>query len=399
VTRSSPQLPWTRRAAGVTACITCGVLGTAHAHTRVAHAPPGKVRHVAIVGDFEAMSPVRKFGEELERAAKDGDALVVLEMNGDRGRADVALALADLVRASSVPVAAYLSDARDRRVGAAQCCVGVSARYMLIDHATSVHALPGDALRDLAPDKPDWERIGRELSGAAYARLRESGAAVDLARLLCAAAVEDAPPDAWAVVPADPLGEARIVFEDPGAAGGTVWRLVGRAASGAAHLTITADRLKQLRAVTAYAGAPGGVAGVLGIKGPARSRVSIDMTLSAARADVESGIAEADELLRKAADDLSLPKPPRQDISDDLYRKASSAARERIASARERLDRSERVVAEYPELTRTAAPGRTEVAGKPSTHGAGWRITFQKRIDLARTLEEKAAAFDPAGWK
>lgn len=363
--------------------------------------PPARVAHVVLEGDFEAMAPVRRVGEELERSARDGDALVVLEMDGDRGRPDVALALAELVRASRVPVAAYLADARDRRVGAAQACVASVAASAAVHPATVLRAVPGDGLVELAPERADRERAERGLAGAVYARLRERGASGELGQLLSDSACAGPPPGAWALVPSDAAAEARVVFEDPGppAEGSAVWRLVDREPSGAPRLELAGERLVRLRVAGATAQSALAAAGAAGVKGAPRARVVIDLTLARPRTEVAGLVGEVDDLLRRAGDDLGLPKPPRSDISEDRYRAASSSARERLVAARERLARCERLVAEYPELLRTPAPGQTELSGTPAAYAARWRTVFQKRADSARALEDKASSFDPAGRK
>ncbi len=395
-----------RRACVLAAAIAAGACGPVSAQSSEESRPDaprpaarpvaGRVSHVHLTGDLEAIAPVRRLGEVIDRAGRDGDSLVVLELDGDRGRLDVALALVDVIRGSATPIAVYLADGRDHRVGCAQLCVAVAARDAVIEPGTGVRSEPGDGLRDLAPDKTDWERVVRELSGTMYASLRERGGPGDLAQAIVGGAGDDVPREAWAVFAADGAGEAKVVFEDPGRAegGGVVWALMGRSASGLPRLSLSSEQLRSLRAVRALAASAGGVPAALGIKGSARPRATIDATIGRVRADVENDLNAADDLLRRATDDLDLPKPPRADVSDDVYRRAARAAREKLKGASERLVRSERVVEEYPELARTAAPGQTDVAGTPSVYAARWRAAFQKKRDQVRKLEEKCATFE-----
>ncbi len=359
----------------------------------------GRIRHVLIRGDLEALAPVARLGDEIERARREGDGLVIIEMDGDRGRSEVALAVFEAVRGSRTPVAAYLADPRDRAVGAAQLAACLAAKDRLIEPGTSVRASAGDDLAHLSsPDADDVERVARELSGAAYARFADMGAPADLASLLVPARGEPWPRDAWALFPA---GSApMVVFEEPQGSAedpGAPVKLSARARAGGVLLVLDADRLKRLGVVRATAPSANGIPSLVGAKGLVRTRVTIDFTLAAPRRSVERDLAEVDELLRRATDDLDLPRPPRQDVSEDVYRRAAGAAFEKIRGARTALERAEALVTEYPELTRTPAPGQTEVAGKASVYATRWRSAFQSRADRAGTLEEKAAAFDPSG--
>jgi len=361
----------------------------------------GRIRHVVLRGDFEAMAPVSKLGEELERTARDGDVLVILEMDGDRGRCDVALALVEVVRASRTPVAAYLADGGDHRVGAAQACVSLVAAERVMDPGTVVRAAAGDDLAELAAlGSSDAERTSRELSGVVYARLAEADAPKDLATALVPVPGEPWPRDAWAIIPVAGAGGPTVVFEDPASSleGGSVAaRLTDRAASGGVVLTLSAERMKQLGIAKGLSRSAGGVPAAVMATGVIRGRTTIDFTLGGPRRSVEADLRDVDDLLRRATDDLDLPKPPRRDISPDLYRRAAASARDRISAAQGLLERSEAVVAEYPELTRTPAPGQTGVAGTASAYAAKWRAAFQSRSDRASKLEDKATAFDSGG--
>ena len=342
------------------------------------------------------MAAATRLGEELDRSSREGDALVILELDGDRGRSDATLAIAEAVRACPVPVAVFLSDARDRRVGAAQLCIGVAARDCVVEPGTTVRASPGDDRRDLSPEKPYWERVSRELSGLLYARLREAGAPADLSQVLAGLPHDAKPDQAWVISPPDTSGEIRVVFEDPGRIDppAAAWRLVERAPDGSPLLLLNADRLRSLHAVRGTASSTSGVLGALGVKGRVNPTVTIDATLDLPRRQVEADLTSTDDLLRRAGEDLDLPKPPRADVSGDAYRKAARSARQRLTAVTNLLDRTEALLEQYPELARTAAPGQTEVAGKPSVYAARWRSTIQTRRDQAKKLDAKCAGFE-----
>lgn len=376
------------------------VASVAHAQDSPASAyrAAEKIARVQVRGDLETMVAASELAERLEQAAERGATLVVLELNGQRGRLDVVHAMAESVKRSKVPVAAWLPGARGKAIGVAQLCVGMSGTRCVVRAGQSVRAGPAADLRAVAPDKTDWEREARELSGSLYARLREAGGPGDLSQVLVGALDGAAAKEAWVVVSADAGAEPRIAFEDPRRpVGAEVWRLVAPGPKGALELGVSVERLLTLHAVTDVIGPATTELAALGVRGAQLPAAIVDADIAPWRSGVEAGLRVADEALRRAEDKLDLPKPPKADISPDTYRRAASSARAMLKDADRGLSGAEANIEKCPELTRTPAPGQSAVAGKPSSYGTRWKSLFQQRRDRIAKLEAKAATFESGG--
>ncbi len=120
-------------------------------------------------GDLSTGDALGRFVEAIE--ALDGSAvtLIVVELDGDRARADLLATAIDAVRGVEAEVAVYLSDRGDLRVGPGQVALALAADRAAIDPACRVEREVGDGLKGLNPAIEDWTVLGLDLRARAKA--------------------------------------------------------------------------------------------------------------------------------------------------------------------------------------------------------------------------------------
>lgn len=356
---------------------------------------PGAVRHVELQGDLDSIRLVARLDEEIACAAKANAGLVLLELDGDKWRADVVWAAGQRIRAGPVPVAVYLSDATGRAVGAGQLLLGLLAAECFVAPGTVVREVPGDDLRHLAPEGCDFEQITRELSGAIYTRLADLHAPSELADVLVGLGAGKAQPLLWALYEPAAQTPARLQREDPVEIipGTRSVPIVTRAIEGSARLIIPADTGVALRLYRASQASPASVCAALGYRAGIKSHVRIDSGLAEARRQAGDDLQAIDTLAERVKALLDLPDPPDAATSPDRYRRAGKTAADEIDAGRALLRRCEQALEDYPELLRAPAPGQTAVGGKASVYASRWRSAVQSPRDRLDKLEARARIF------
>ncbi|NUQ54174.1 MAG: hypothetical protein HUU19_15975, partial [Phycisphaerales bacterium] len=121
--------------------------------------------------------------------------------------------------------------------------------------------------------------------------------------------------------------------------------------------------------------------------------VTLRVSLDDARAKAADLLAVADRALAASDKALDLDWPRDPNVSRDLYQKAAAGVTRDLDSAATALAALESLLAEFPELTRTPAPGQTTIAGKPSAYAARWKREAQGRADDLTKLRERARLF------
>src|SRR5262249_4995217 len=107
-----------------------------------------RVAHLRIDGNFEIARAAPDLRARLAEAAARQMGLVMLELTGNAWRPDIALELARVVRASPVPIAAWLADEDDHRVGVGQLLVARAAAICCIAPRTRVESGMADIHRE-----------------------------------------------------------------------------------------------------------------------------------------------------------------------------------------------------------------------------------------------------------
>ncbi len=301
----------------------------------------GPALHLRLSGDLDSMACVERLRVRLDEARADRAALLVLEIDANRTRPDVLLALADAIRAAEIPTVGFLIDERDRRVSPTALALALAVGdRVAIDPQTAIRHERGDWRDDLLPEDI-----------APPEAIEEFRMAVQ--RALAAREIDPTLANAWL----PDLDAAPTEAIDPGALAA-----VGIDA-------VIADSVSRVaRAVGHRASIP-------------RAEV-IDSALEPARAQVDQLLTFADSALEETRRGLDLrnQRPDQREVSVHDHRRAGSAALDRLALASEGVDRAEALLREYPELLLAAPPGRTDVGTTRYTLRSAWR----KRLDDLR---------------
>lgn len=353
-----------------------------------------RVYHLRLDTDMDCVALVPAFRDHLSDAADKKCAAIILELSGDRWRPDIARDLAFALRESGLRTIAVLNDPRDHRVGAGALAIGLLADELFIERGTFVLAAPAHIATDFAPDSADLERATRELSGALHVALAPR-ALESLAWMIVDPTRESLDKPLY-LAPATATSPAALTSTPParpnqsgGKPPAPIVRPPAASDNRGVSVELSADDLHRLGLATPVRGlsslAPGA--------GTRLAPVALRASLDDARAKAAEQLAAADRAMASADKTLGLDWPRDPNVSRDAYQKAAAGAVRELDSAAAALASFESLLAEYPELTRTPAPGQTSVAGKPSGYATRWKREAQSRADDLTKLREKARLF------
>lgn len=354
----------------------------------------GRVYHLRLESDLDCSVLTGALHERLGDAHEAKCGTIIIELSGDRWRPDIARDIAFALRESGMRTLAVLADGRDHRVGAGALAIGLLADELLIERGTSVVANADLIASDLAPDSADLEKATRELSGALHGVLAPRGLE-SLAWMLVDPAHEVVEKPLY-LTPASAGDRAGLTDSPPvpprqvrGKPATPVVRPPAKSDDRGVSIELTADDLARLGLATPVRGLANAAPG----SGTRLSPVNVRASLTEARARAAEQFDAADRALAAAEASLKLDWPRDPTVSRETYQKAGGSAARELDSASGSLALLESLLSEYPELTRTPAPGQTGVAGKPSAYAARWKREAQSRADRLAKLRDKARLF------
>lgn len=351
-----------------------------------------RVYHLRLEGDLDCTALIAAFREHLKDAASKKCGKLILELSGDRWRPDVVRDLAFALRESHMRTIVVLNDPKDHRVGAGALAIGLLAQELFIERTTGILAAPDHIAGELAPESADLEKATRELSGALHVTLSPRGLeslawmAVDPKRESLEKPLYVAP--ASAATPAQ-FTNSPSTNQAPGKPPAPVVKPPAAASDRGVTVELSAADLETLGLATPVRGLANVAAGAGTRLAPVTLRVSLE-DASAKAADL---LAAADRSLASAEKTLKLDWPRDPTVARDAYQKAATSASRDLDSVATTLASFESLLSEFPELTRTPAPGQTSIAGKPSAYAARWKREAQSRVDDLAKLREKARLF------
>lgn len=353
-----------------------------------------RVYHLRLEGDLDCSALVGEFRAHLEDAATKKCGMIILELSGDRWRPDITRDLAFTLRDSGLRSLVVLSDPRDHHVGAGVLAIGLLADELFIERGTSILATPDHIAADLAPETTDLEKCTRELSGALHVALAPR--ALESLAWMIADPTRETLERPLYITPASAVAPASLTGSPPAPAnqgGGKpptpAIKPPANSSDRGVSIELSADDLGRLGLATPVRG----LANVASGSGTRLAPVSLRVSLHDARTKATDHLAAADHSLASAEKSLKLDWPRDPTVSRDAYQKAATSATRDLDSAAASLASLESLLAEYPELTRTPAPGQTSVAGKPSAYAARWKREAQGRADDLTKLRERARLF------
>lgn len=351
-----------------------------------------KVLQLHLRGDLDSMKLARDFADRLAAAIDDGTEVLLLELSGDRWRADAVHAIAKSMRPSSgassgrrsgIRVLAWLHDDADRRIGFGQAALALLADECAISPRTRLVFESATDLRYSAPPDTDWETVDRELSGLLYLAAKDRAADTMLAAALPRPAgplwaVPRTAGTPWAIT-SNPGDDSRKLLIIPASEGDRPPRIEWDAAM-----------MRRLGIATTEAGDAGQLLAAAGLRARPMVRAEISSGLGEARGKIEQLIRRLDECLVLVGNDLSNAAKLRGQDATRRKREAGEAALKLINEAERRLLEAETVMTDYPDLLAGLPPGRTPVGQDPTKHAVLWRFLFQDRRDDIAALRARA---------
>jgi hypothetical protein len=361
-------------------------------------ARPCKVLHLHVRGDLDSMRLAHDFAEALSSGRADGVEVVVLELSGNRWRADVVHAMAKAMTAGTSPgapagagakghrVLALLDDESDRRVGFGQAALALLADACAMTPRTVMRFEGPDDLRATASPETDWERVDRELQGLVYLSAKDRQADV----LLNAVLPRPSGP-LWAIPGADASTPWRISTNHP--ADSSAVLIVPAAAEGRTpSVSFDYTTASRLGVINCQAKDCGQLLASQGLRARPILRKELVSGLDEARAQINRLIRQMDDAVRLIDIDLEQSAKLRGQDASKRKREAGARAMNSIVEAGRHLIDAEAVMTQYPELLAALPPGRTPVGQDPEKHPLLWRYRFQDFRDEISRLQGEAEA-------
>lgn len=355
--------------------------------------PSGKLIHLRIRGDLDCAKLARDVATELARVRSEEPSFILVELDGDRWRADVVWMIAQEIRATGVPAAAFLNDPRGKRAGTGQFILGLLVSTprptpgsegermtprLFIAPKTIIGLDPGEDLRDAAPEETDWESVDREMHGAAWLALASLGVDTELAAA-CLAPTDSV----WAVAD-DATGRRRLTIKRPQTEAGAVQIVERTAAIPSPRVSIDAQLAAELGVVRSARNV-GDVLTACGVQPRGRVTIEVASGMDQARRDVCRLVSAVEAAVRQAEQTLNdIPRSYRGDYEQKKARAGREAAAV-LKDAASALTKAESIIADYPEILRTNPPTRTPVGQDQRTFRDEWRRLFQSlRNEITR---------------
>lgn len=401
------MLSWRKVVAVLVGIVACACLGGAAppaAAPATERAAAAKLIHLRIRGDLDCMKLARDVARELARVRPEGPSFIVVEMDGDRWRADVVWTIAQEIRATGAPAAALLNDPRGKRVGTGQFILGLLASVprssagsasdplpcrLFLAPKTIVGLDPGEDLRRTAAEDTDWEAVDRELQGAAWLALKARGVDTELAATCLR------PSDSvWAVADEE-TGRRRLTIKRPETDAGAVQVVELTAALPSPRVAIDGTLAVEL-GVASTARTVGEVLTLCGVEAHGRTTIEVSSGLASAERDVRRLVESVERAVERARQTLrNVPSSYRYEY-ELRKRRAGREAGALLEEAAAALVRAEGIIEEYPELLRTNPPTRTSVGQDPGRFRREWRDLFQRQRDEISELAAKAGEYAAA---
>ncbi len=314
---------------------------------------PSRARaaHIRLRGDLDSMACVDDLRARLDQAREDRTTLLVLEIDANRTRPDVLLALAAAIRDSEVPTIGFLIDDRDRRVTAPALALALAVGdRVAIDPATAISFERGDWSADLLPD----DLVAADAIEEFRMAVQRSLAGREIDPTISSAWLPDA--DSGAGEPLDARALAALGIE-----------------------AILAPSVAQ-------------VCRAVGHRGQTPRPELIESALHSSREQVHALLRQADVALEdtRRGLDLQRQRPDRREVSVHDHRRAGEEGLDRLARAAAAVDHAEELLREYPEILLAAPPGRTDVGTSRYSLRSAWRYRLDDLRDDIEYWRERA---------
>lgn len=348
--------------------------------------PFRRTAHIRLIGDWDCMRMVEDARAAFESARKDRAGAILLEMDGNRWRADIAGRLVEMVKEArtaspdhaAITVVAYLTDAKDQRVGGGQATLALCCDAVVVGGETRIESSLNDELRALYPPGTDSAAVAVELRKSIAGSGRSNGDVWSEALPVPTRALWWVADDPWSgagvkLTSADP-------GTDPAFAFGTV---AGPAGAGPERLSLAMNAAAAKR--TGFAGALATSASMAlssqGLAATGVRRYEVTSGLASARQELHSKIADIDRDLRQIDADIREASRSRSTETWARRKSAGQRAVTKLEAVEKQIMAAEGLAKDYPELLNDVPPGHTEVGQKAALLSSVWRDAFQNWRD------------------
>lgn len=337
-------------------------------------------------GDLVTAESLRRFTAAIQRLDSGTDSLIVVQLEGNRARADLLVDAIDAILAAQADVAVFLADRADRRVGPGQVALALAADRASIDPACRVVRERDDSLEHLNPGIEDWAVLGLDL--------RERAKQIATRRGISPSDVEPlvAPrSDIWLASSTD--GKPTLV-DEPGARAKQVvtrskdgWTFNLGATEAAAVFSL--GQAPSARAFARSAGA----------RGRAAEQIELETDLDGAhtRCLVLIREARAGTKLADAALDIWTNRRGRAAILPRDYHAAADQAEGLVTGCRSMIAEIASLTDRLPEILEMEPPvdarTPTEIGGPSRNRLSMWRAAVQDAERELSYLDERIAEY------
>lgn len=352
-------------------------------------APEHRHAVIRLNGDLDATKTFNEFTEAIATLAERDPKLILIELSGNRARPDLLFESLRRIRNAEVPVAVWLQDSDDRRVGPGMLGIALAADHAGIHPATSIKRDPDDALTHLNPDIGDWALVNLDLRSVARDLAESSGND----RLFYESALAPRS-DLW--IARNPAGQASLTSDEPPDPT-RAHHLVNKDADGWSF-EAAAKNAASLYHVAVHR-TPRAFERSLGLRARPLETIEIESGLGPAHetcltliAQTRAGIGLAD-----AAIDVRAGRAATSRTMPHEYHAAAEKAAVLVAPCREAIAEIARLTGAYPEILHLRPPpdddAPTEIGGPSRTSLAAWRDAVRDaEYDLSR-LDDRIESY------
>lgn len=337
------------------------------------HARAAKPEHrhavLKLRGDLDSKKTYQDFSEAFKFLAKQSPRLIVIELSGNRARPDLLFETIRLITNADTPVAVWLADPADRRVGPGMLGIALAAQHAGIHPSTTIKREPGDSLTTLNPDIGDWALVNLDLRSAA----RDLAESTGLDQLLFESALAPRSP-LW-ITPDETGSDALSSDEPPDAL--RAHQLVKKNADGWSF-ELSAQQATSLYPVALHR-TPRAFTISLGLRSRPLETIEIESELRGAHERCLSLIRDTRIAvsLATAALDIRAGRAATTRIMAHEYHAAAEKAAPLVEQSRDAIALIAGLTGDYPEILRLPPPpdadAPTQIGGPVRTSLSAWR--------------------------
>lgn len=340
------------------------------------------VAHVRILGDLDSAHLLAASQASLAKARDDGAEAIVLELNARRWRTDILLGLARALRPEGWQgrTVVLIAPSLDHTSPLALASLGLTAdACFLAPRAKFIHD-PADELAAFLPEDTDPDSLERDLRGLAWTSLQSRSGDALLTTLV--------PRPTAALFLATSGGEVRLATEPPH---NTSHEPLIRPASSNQKQSLDAQTSQRIGLITGQARSTSECLSKCLIRPRKTLRFEIVSQLALQRERFSRELADIDQAKRRAKGAIDAVYSLKALDQVARQRRVGSEQLFPLKAALDRLEATERIAIDYPELLREVPPGTTEIGQDTRAISFAWKSYFQfRRNDLAALLDKAA---------